>query len=97
MSKITASARGEDCTVRLQGCSFDPLTTVFAHISGVRFGHGVAIKTKIGAYCCNKCHDIIDGRVKRPEGMTRQDALIAHYEGVFETLIRLDKKGIIRL
>ena len=97
MSKVTASARGEDCAVRLPGCSFDPATTVFAHISGVRFGHGMGIKTKLGAYACAKCHDLIDSRVKRPDGMTIQDVKIAHYEGVIETLIKMEKKHLISL
>lgn len=73
MTKVTESARNEDCAVRLPGCSFDPATTVFAHIGGVRFGHGMGIKTKLGAYACAKCHDLIDSRVKRPDGMTIQD------------------------
>jgi hypothetical protein len=97
VSKVTESARQQDCTVRLPGCNFDKDTTVFAHISGVRFGHGWAQKTRIGAYACNKCHDIIDGRVKRPEGMSREDVKIAHYEAAFETLIKLDEKGLIKL
>jgi hypothetical protein len=70
---------------------------VFAHISGVRFGHGTAIKTKLGAYACSKCHDLIDSRVKRPDGVTAQDVKIAHYEGVLETLIKMEKKRLISL
>ncbi|MCK9394199.1 MAG: DUF1364 domain-containing protein [Methylobacter sp.] len=97
MSKITESAKGQNCTVRLPGCSFDPATTVFAHIAGVRFGHGMAKKTKLGAYACHKCHDLIDSRVPRPEGMTRQDIKLAHYEATMETLLQLDEKGLINL
>lgn len=98
MSRTTESARGEDCTVRFPAvCSFDPDTTIFAHLSGVRFGHGTGIKTKLGAYSCGKCHDLIDSRIPRPEGVTKQDVKIAHYEGIFETLIKLDEKGIIKL
>ena len=98
MSKLTKSARMEDCTIRLPGvCSFNPETTVFAHISGVRFGHGMAIKTKLGAYACSKCHDQIDSRIKLPAGMLAHDVKIAHYEGVFETLLKLEIKGLIKL
>lgn len=78
-------------------CNFNKDTTVFAHLAGVRFGHGVAIKTKIGAYACSNCHDMIDGRVKRPEGLTLQDVKTAHLEGVVETLLRLDEKGLVKL
>lgn len=97
MSKVTSSARGEDCTIRLPGvCSFNPDETVFAHIAGIRFGHGTAIKTKLGAYACYRCHLVLDG-AKRPKGMTLQDVKLAHFEGMAETLIKLDKKGIVKL
>ena len=98
MSKVTDSANGESCTIRIPGvCCFDPSTTVFAHISGVRFGHGTAKKTKLGAYACFKCHELIDGRAPRPENMTLQDVKTAHYEGTFETLLRLSDKGLVVL
>lgn len=96
MSKTTTkSARGEDCTVRMPGvCNFNVETTVFAHISGVRFGHGMSIKTNLGAYACSACHDVLDGRVKRPDGMTKQDVTLYHYEAVFETIGKLVDKGM---
>lgn len=98
MSKITDSARMQDCTIRFPGiCSFNPEETVFAHISGVRFGHGTAIKTKFGAYACARCHDLVDSRLTRPSEVTRQDVLMAHYEGTFETMILLNKKRLITL
>ncbi|MGZ5575232.1 MAG: nuclease domain-containing protein [Methylobacter sp.] len=97
MSKTTKSARQEDCTIRLPGCNFNKDTTVFAHLAGVRFGHGWAIKTKFGAYACSYCHDVVDGRLPRPEGMTQNDVKLAHHEGVIETLLRLDEKGLVML
>lgn len=97
MSAITESARGEKCTVRIPFvCNHNPDTVVFAHINGIRFGHGAGIKTKLGAYACSACHDVLDGRVRRPQGMTKHDLLLAHYEGVLETLIRLFEKGLIK-
>ncbi len=97
MSKITDSARNQVCTVRLPGiCNFDQSTTVFAHISGIRFGHGTGIKTKIGAYACSSCHALLDSREKRPEGMTKQDVKLAHYEGVIETMIKLEEQGLVK-
>lgn len=56
MSKITKSARGENCTVRLSGiCNHNSDTVVFAHINGVRFGHGMGLKANDihGAYACS--------------------------------------------
>ena len=97
MSSATESARGETCTVRLPGCDYGTETTVFAHIAGIRFGHGMGKKTKLGAYACHKCHDLIDNRKPRPEGVTKQDVWTAHLEGMAETLLKLDEKGIIKL
>lgn len=98
MSKVTKSANQEYCTVRLPGvCSHDPATTVFAHIAGVRLGHGVGIKTKLGAYACNKCHDVADGRTPRPQWLSAEDVKLAHLEGMAETLLKLEEKGLVKL
>jgi hypothetical protein len=61
MSKITKSARGEDCTLRIPGvCNFDPETTVFAHT-----GSGTAKRNHDkGCYACSDCHDAIDFRTR---------------------------------
>jgi hypothetical protein len=96
MSKITESARGENCTVRLPNvCNGNPETTVLAHINGVRFGHGVGRKVSdiLAAYCCSSCHDVIDGRVKTD--LERDFVRLAFYEGVFESQLKLIKKGLL--
>jgi hypothetical protein len=91
--KITESARGEDCTVRLPGiCNFNPETVVFAHLNGVRFGHGVGKKTKWGAYACSACHDEIDRRTRNLEA---DYVKLALYEATIETLNRLAAKGLL--
>jgi hypothetical protein len=76
-------------------CNFNPETTVPAHIPGVRFGHGVARKTGFFAFACSSCHDVIDGRVPRPKHLTEEEVRIAHYEGVFETQMKLIEKGLM--
>jgi hypothetical protein len=94
--KITESARGEECTVRIPSiCNGNPETVVFAHVNGIRFGHGFGKKTKFGAYCCSECHSCLDGRIPRPAGMTYEQAKLAHYEGVIETLNKLVEKGLL--
>jgi hypothetical protein len=94
--KKTDSARGEDCTIRLPGvCNFKPETTVACHVSGVRFGHGTGIKTKFFAYGCSSCHDVVDGRRKRPDGMSKEAVQVAHLEGVLETMMKLQNKGLV--
>jgi len=97
MSAITKSARGESCAVRMPGvCNGNSETTVLAHISGVRFGHGVGKKVSDihGAYCCSSCHDALDGRVKTP--YSREGLKLMHYEGVIETQLKLIDKGLLK-
>ena len=96
MSKITESARGENCTVRLPNvCNGNPETTVLAHINGIRFGHGVGHKASDihGAYCCSSCHDVLDGRLR--SNFDKDFVKLAHYEGLIETQLKLIKKGLI--
>lgn len=94
MSKITQSAKNQPCTVRLPFvCNHDESTTVFAHISGVRHGHGMGIKTQFGAYACSSCHDVLDGRAKT--GYTREYVKLAHLEGVIETMSILIEEGLM--
>lgn len=95
--KVRDSAKGEQCCIRLEGvCSFDPEKTVFAHVVGVRMGHGMALKTSIGCYADNKCHDVVDGRVKRPAHLSHEAVRIAFYEGVIETQLKLLEKGLLK-
>jgi hypothetical protein len=98
VSNITKAARGRDCTVRLeQVCNFNPETTVFAHISGVRFRKGIASKVSdvLGAFCCSSCHDAIDGRIKTSHSAS--ELKLAHYEGVLETQLILIDEGLIKI
>ena len=97
LKKITDSARGESCTVRLPGiCNYDNNTVIFAHINGVRYGHGIGIKTQLGAYACSSCHDVLDGRTKRPDGMETDYLKLAHYEGVMETMTLMINSGVLK-
>ena len=59
-SKITESARGMPCQVRLNGCMPDNETVVYAHLNGG--GMGTKRSDLHGMYACLNCHDIIDGR-----------------------------------
>jgi len=96
VNKLTQSAYLEHCTVRLPNvCNGNPETVVACHINGVRFNHGVGIKTKLFAYGCSSCHDVLDGRVK--SNLDKEYLKLAHYEGVMETLTRMEKKGLIKL
>lgn len=59
-TKITKSAKGEDCTLLLGDCSGNE-TVVLCHIGKNR---GMAIKCgdHFAVYACSNCHDVIDGR-----------------------------------
>jgi len=59
-TKITKSAKGEDCTLLLGNCSGNE-TVVLCHIGKNR---GMAIKCSdhFAVYACSNCHDVIDGR-----------------------------------
>ena len=62
-SKLTESARGKVCQLRLEGCIPGTDTTVFAHLNG----GGMGLKNKVGDfhfgfYACMNCHDLYDGR-----------------------------------
>ncbi len=66
MSKITKSARGEDCAVRIAGHAGLPCaetdTTVFCHAPCVDKGASIKGPDEFGAYGCMTCHDLIDGK-----------------------------------
>jgi hypothetical protein len=97
MSKLTKSAKGRNCTIRLPGvCNHYNETVVLAHINGVRFGHGVGHKVNDlhGAYACSACHDIVDGRFKTH--YTKEELKLAHYEGMIETQMIMIAEGLIR-
>lgn len=79
MSKLREAARGQMCTLRLEGCNYDPATSVLAHIR--MSGHcGMGIKPHDIKSCiaCSHCHDVIDGRVKGE--FSYKDVLRGHFE-----------------
>ena len=59
--KIRNSARGEDCSLRLDVCNGNNETTVLAHI-GKNRGMGFKCADYFAVYACSACHDVIDGR-----------------------------------
>ena len=97
MSKITESARGEQCTVRLPGiCNRNPETVVLAHYRLAGYcGTGIKPPDFMGAYACSNCHDICDGRMKTDLDWDGIQAAFA--EGVMRTLAKLAEKGLIEI
>ena len=72
MSKITESARGESCTMRLDQCNggVDNETVVFAHKNGGRSGMGQKYLDEdgndVGFYACHYCHAVYDRQITHP-------------------------------
>lgn len=59
-TKITKSAKGEDCTLLLGNCSSNE-TVVLCHI-GKNRGMSIKCSDHFAVYACSNCHDVIDGR-----------------------------------
>ena len=98
MSKITQSARGEDCLVWIPGCTHDPDRTIWSHCRLGAAGRGKSIKAVdlAGAYACTYCDSVYDGQTKPPEGWTRRDVDDAWNLGHYRSLKRLTEKGILK-
>lgn len=97
MTPIRKAARGEECTLMIPGvCNGDPETTVLCHSNALADGKGMGLKAPDTAACfgCSACHDILDGRRPRPEGITLYMVLGAFVMAVARTHDRLKEKGI---
>lgn len=95
--KLRQSAKGEECLVRLPGCSGDPLMTIWSHYRGSAGGKGGAIKSTdiAGCYACTYCDAVYDGQAPRPAGMTKEDVDLAWHEAHIRSLVRLGQKGLL--
>ena len=93
VTKIRKSARGEDCTLRLEVCNGNPETTVLAHIGHNR-GMGIKCADYFAVYACSACHDVIDGRVKTDYFY---DLELEKLRALEETQSILFNKGLLKL
>lgn len=99
---IKDSARGEECTVRLEGvCSFDATKTIWSHARwgaqlGVVAGRGMSSKALdvCGAYACTDCDAVYDGQ-RSWSNLTRQQIDLDWCLGHFRSLGRLSLKGLL--
>ena len=95
MSRITESARGEQCQIRIPGiCTHDPAQTVWAHANGSASGKGIGMKSidELGAYACSACHDAYD---RRKIVAPHSEVELMFWQGHARSLIILKKKGLI--
>lgn len=96
MSKLTESARGQECTIQIHPyCSMNPETTVLCHAPSEDKGMGIKSPDWWGADGCSVCHDIVDGRMK--VDIPKSDIYECHIRGVFRTIKRRLEQGKIIL
>lgn len=90
---VRDSARGEECTLRLDCCNHDPDTVCLCHIRSFGWA-GMAQKPPdfLAVYACSACHDALDRRSK-DAAWGWDDVLRA----LGETLVRLSAKGLLTL
>lgn len=101
--KLTNSAKGEECTLRIPGvCNFNPETTVAAHINGA----GMATKSDdpLISYGCSDCHQWLDGDYIKMdlEYFTEKQIKQAirdseQLRAIKETFPKLIQKGLIKV
>jgi len=95
-SKLTKSARGQDCQIRIPGiCNHNPETVVLAHLPGG--GVGGKMSDIHGAYACSDCHAVIDGANWQGQCWPSDTLRLWHYEGVIRTQIIMLDIGLIKL
>lgn len=89
--KILAHARGQNCSLRLDGCNHNPETVVFCHLNLGAAGKGMSVKAHdcLGFFGCTSCHTAYDSQQGR-SGLSA-DVLRA----VCETWAILIRDGII--
>lgn len=97
MTNLRKLARDQPCQVRVPlHCNGDPATTVLAHYRMASLsGIGMKAPDVFGAWCCSKCHDLIDGRAR--SDYTRIELHWMHAEGVFRTQAALLNMGKIKV
>lgn len=98
LTAIQKSAKDEECTIRLPGvCNFRTDTTVLCHSNELADGKGKGLKApdECAAYGCYDCHEVVDGRRPRPEGMSYELVLSLFREAQEQTRRILKRKGLI--
>ena len=98
VSKITESARGEVCQLRLDSCDsgIDGEKVVFCHADG----GGMGLKSQVngfhfGFYSCLNCHDLYDGRKQASPPYDLDGLRNKGYEATIKTQKIMAKEGII--
>lgn len=95
MSKLTKSARGHECQVRIpEVCNFDNTTVVLAHLNGA--GMGMKHHDIHGAYACSACHTVVDNPTHY-NAFSPSDIRLWHFDGVVRTQTMMLEAGLIKI
>lgn len=97
MTPIRKAARGQECTLRFDCCNGRTDTTVLCHSNQLADGKGMGIKAPDTAavFGCAACHDVLDGRAPRPDGLTYEAMLERFGLALERTHIVLHQKGLL--
>lgn len=99
MSKLTAAAKGQECTLQIHPyCLNQSETVVFCHFPSQT--HGMALKSPDwwGADGCVACHSIIDSR--DPQAVRHlgwKEIEKCMWRGLHRTLARRIEQGLIKV
>jgi len=99
-NELRNQARGRPCEVRIAlECGYfcaSNETTVLAHLTmpGLK-GMGRKVPDLLGAWACDTCHGLIDGRLKPHNPIDRKTIKLWHHEAVARTLAQLIAEGVI--
>lgn len=99
MSKITQSAKGMECQIRIPGaCNHNSETVVWCHANGLASGKGIGMKSfdLSGAFGCSDCHSIYDRRRKHGY-LTYEQVQVCFFEGHLRSLKILIDIGLVKL
>lgn len=94
---IRNAARGQNCTLRLAVCNFDPDTTVLCHSNFLADGKGMGLEAPdtAAAFGCSACHDVLDGRRLRPADLSLAGLEVAFRAAVGTTHEILRSMGLL--
>jgi len=98
MTPIRKAARGQECTLQILGvCNGQPETVVLCHSNKLADGKGMGLKASDEKACfgCSSCHDVLDGRRPRPDGMTAEQVDVYFRYAVERTHAILRTKGLM--
>lgn len=88
-------AKGKTCQIRLPGCTDGP--ACLAHLRTADTGYGQKENDLLGAWACQNCHDIVDGRKNLPPAYLECfDVKQAFYDGIIRTQKKLVEEKIVK-